>query len=225
MSESVEKDKYANNFVQCVSFYNIANENKDSEMKHSTENYIKSDDKFYPQEVLQKSVNGISEVTVKIEGEVKEELINIQSVEIKLQEEIEINSEPIHREKLLQNSKCDLIKHKRTQTGNNPYKCKQCSKALSTKSGFIIHQRMDTGEKPYKCGQCDKAYSQNNTLIIHMRTHTGERPYQCSQCDKAFSQNSDLIKHLRTHTGEKPYQCSQCDKSFSLKTNLITHQR
>ncbi|CAL4175187.1 unnamed protein product, partial [Meganyctiphanes norvegica] len=109
---------------------------------------------------------------------------NIQSVQIKLKEEIEINAEPILGEKLHQYSKCDLMKHTRIHTGNNPYKCRQCSK------GFI----------------------KNSNLKIHMRTHNVDKPYQCSQCDKAFSQNSDLIKHMRTHFGEKPYQCSQCDK-------------
>ncbi|CAL4208343.1 unnamed protein product, partial [Meganyctiphanes norvegica] len=153
-----------------------------------------------------------------IEIEVKEELINDQSVEIKLKEEIEINADPIPGEKLNQYRKCDLMKHKNIHTGNNPHKCRECSKAFSNKSALIFHQRIHTGEKPYQCRQCDKAFSKSSGLISHQRTHTGEKPYQCSQCEKAFSQNSSLISHQRTHTGEKPYQCSQCDKAFSKNT-------
>ncbi|CAL4075966.1 unnamed protein product, partial [Meganyctiphanes norvegica] len=210
----VEKDKCPNKLAQCVSFYNIAYENKDIELKHSTENYIKPDENHYPQEVLRKPAYGIFEVNVNIESEVKE-LINIQPVEIK-KEEIEIKAEPIPGEKLQKYTKCDLMKHKSIHTGNNPFKCRQCSMTFSNKSTLIIHQRIHTGEKPY---QCDKASSENRSLIKHLRTHTGEKPYQCNQCDKAFSHNSDLIKHLRTHTGEKPYQCSQCDKAFSQNTD------
>ncbi|CAL4075968.1 unnamed protein product, partial [Meganyctiphanes norvegica] len=127
-----------------MTFYNIAYENKDTEVKHSTENYIKPDENHYPQEVLRKSPHGINEVSVKIESKVKEELINIQSVEIKLEEGIEINAEPIPGEKLHQYRKCDLMKHKSIHTGDNPYKCRQCSKAFSNKSTFIIHQRIHT---------------------------------------------------------------------------------
>ncbi|CAL4145365.1 unnamed protein product, partial [Meganyctiphanes norvegica] len=106
----------------------------------------------------QKSAHWISEVNVKIESEVTEELINIQSVEIKLKEENEIS---------------DLMRHKRIHTGNNLYKCRQCSNAFSKKRCLIFHQRIHSGEKPYQCIQCDKVFSQNSVLTRHMRTHTG----------------------------------------------------
>ncbi|CAL4192525.1 unnamed protein product, partial [Meganyctiphanes norvegica] len=136
------------------------------EVKLSTENDNKPDENYYPQEFLKKSAHGISEVKVKIESEVKEELTNIQSVEIIIKEEIEINAEPIHGNKLHQYYNCDRIKHKRTKTRNNLFEYRQCSKAFSNESGFKFHQRMHTGEKLYHCCQCDKAYSQYNTLII-----------------------------------------------------------
>ncbi|CAL4075970.1 unnamed protein product, partial [Meganyctiphanes norvegica] len=129
------------------------------------------------QEVLRKSPHRIYEVSLKIESEVKEEFINIQSVDIKLEEGIEINAEPIPEEKLNQYRKCDLMNHKSIHSGDNPYKCRQCSKAFPNKSNLIIHQRIHTGEKPYQCRQCDKAFSQNSGLIKHLRTHTGEKPY------------------------------------------------
>ncbi|CAL4077928.1 unnamed protein product, partial [Meganyctiphanes norvegica] len=179
MSESFEEDEYAANFAQCFSFYNIANETKGIEVKHSNGNGFNQDVSHNNQDVLWKSANGSSEVKVKTESEVIEETIKIQSVEIKLTE-IEIHEDPIlgeilHCDKNV-SKKCAIIKHPKTHTGNKPYTCSQCAKAYARKSDFINHQKTHTGEKTYQCCQCDKAFFHNVALRKHMRTHTGRKP-------------------------------------------------
>ncbi|CAL4245862.1 unnamed protein product [Meganyctiphanes norvegica] len=221
MSESFLTEEYAANVAQGCRFYNIADGNKNDEVKGSVSAY------------------GILKVNIKEEIEVNVGSNNIQDVELGFKEKVELYEEPqtfegesyVVKHELTKNGErsyhyqcnlCDktflnrhhLVKHLRMHTEDKPFQCSQCDKAFSYNSKLIEHQRIHSGEKPYQCSQCDKAFSRNSNLMYHLRIHTGDKPYQCSQCNKAFSQNSNLIKHLGMHTGDKPYQCSQCYKAF-----------
>lgn len=88
-----------------------------------------------------------------------------------------------------------LIKkdHKRNDT------CEYCGKVFKNCSNLTVHRRSHTGEKPYKCELCSYACAQSSKLTRHMKTHgrSGKDVYRCRFCDMPFSVPSTLEKHMR----------------------------
>ena len=118
-----------------------------------------------------------------------------------------------------------LINHKRSHTGEKPFKCDVCNKPFTTNSGLYHHKKRHTEGKAFQCYVCYKTFLTRSNLLSHIIIHTDEKPYQCDVCGNHFVRNSELISHKIIHTGHKLFQCGDCDRTFYRVNNLNTHRR
>ena len=87
----------------------------------------------------------------------------------------------------------DLIGRGRQDT------CEYCGKVFKNCSNLTVHRRSHTGEKPYKCELCPYSCAQSSKLTRHMKTHgrMGNNTFKCRFCEMPFSVASTLEKHMR----------------------------
>lgn len=101
----------------------------------------------------------------------------------------------------LKNSSNGLLQNPllKSKEGRRNDTCEYCGKVFKNCSNLTVHRRSHTGEKPYKCELCSYACAQSSKLTRHMKTHgrLGKDVYRCRFCEMPFSVPSTLEKHMR----------------------------
>ena len=106
------------------------------------------------------------------------------------------------------------------------YTCEVCQKAFASNSDLKTHRRTHSGETPFKCDYCDRSFKQRGHRKLHIQVvHTKEMPYKCEECNAAFPTRYRYQIHMKRHTGVRDYKCAICEKEFYTLGKLNDHTK
>lgn len=177
---------------------------------------------------------------IKVEVKCEEESIKaevIENGEVKIKEEIDdiaFGEVSFH---FMSGVECELKDPPRR------YSCEYCGRGFMRSDHLKNHKRTHTGEKPYRCDQCDRRFAKQFVMTRHKQNvHcANSKIYICEECGRTFARSDHLKNHLRVHIygGRKKsehvsqggncsifkaFSCDECGRSYSRKDKLKKHK-
>ena len=102
--------------------------------------------------------------------------------------------------------------------------CEYCGKVFKNCSNLTVHRRSHTGEKPYRCEICAYACAQSSKLTRHMKTHGGSGRVGLSTV-QPYDRGPLVASAAAAITPGGAYRCRFCDVPFGQLSSLDRHIR
>uniref|UniRef100_A0A8C4NI55 C2H2-type domain-containing protein n=1 Tax=Eptatretus burgeri TaxID=7764 RepID=A0A8C4NI55_EPTBU len=102
--------------------------------------------------------------------------------------------------------------------------CNICGLSCAGPNVLLVHKRSHTGERPFRCSVCGASFTQKGNLLRHLKLHSEEKPFKCSLCNYACRRRDALAGHIKTHAVGKPHKCMHCGRSYKQRSSLEEHK-